>query len=98
MPLFERAAREAAAAMDHSSSILASAAVGIGVGVGLGLASARFSAAGRNPGPTGGPTPAEVEAELRRLIVEGRNTGVTFDDFPYYLRYVWGSVLPKSRY
>ncbi|KAF8779201.1 hypothetical protein HU200_002878 [Digitaria exilis] len=88
MPLFERAAREAAAAAaameEHSSSIIASA-VGIGVGVGLGLASARFSAAGRSRGPTVGPTPAEVEAELRRLVVEGRDSGVTFDDFPYYI-------------
>ncbi|KAF8657509.1 hypothetical protein HU200_060071 [Digitaria exilis] len=69
---------------EHSSSIIASA-VGIGVGVGIGLASARFSAAGRSRGPTVGPTPAEVEAELWRLVVEGRDTGVTFDDFPYYI-------------
>jgi MerR family mercuric resistance operon transcriptional regulator len=32
------------------------------------------------------------EAELRRLVIEGRESGVTFDDFPYYLRSVAGSL------
>jgi hypothetical protein len=96
MPLFERAVREVA--MKRSSSILASA-MGVGLGVGLGLASVRFSAMGSGEGSTStrGPTPADVEAELRQLVVDGRDTGVSFANFPYYLRYVWGLVQHKSQ-
>lgn len=63
-------------------SLLASA-VGMGVGVGLGLASARWAkpahAADGGVGP--GASAAEVEAELRRLVVDGRDSDVTFDEF-----------------
>ncbi len=31
---------------------------------------------------------AELEAELRRLVVDGREGDVTFDEFRYYLRLV----------
>ena len=86
------------AAMDHgsssSSSLFASAVgVGVGVGVGLGLVTAGLgpSAPGGGGASGGGATAAVVEAELRRLVVDGRETGVTFADFPYYLRCVWGS-------
>uniref|UniRef100_A0ACD5T6S6 Uncharacterized protein n=1 Tax=Avena sativa TaxID=4498 RepID=A0ACD5T6S6_AVESA len=65
-------------------SLLASA-VGVGVGVGLGLASARWGkpahAAEGGGGGGGGAGVAEVEAELRRLVVDGRNSGVSFDEF-----------------
>jgi hypothetical protein len=27
-----------------------------------------------------------VEQELRRLVVDGKESKVTFDEFPYYLR------------
>ncbi|KAL6615605.1 hypothetical protein ACP70R_037875 [Stipagrostis hirtigluma subsp. patula] len=68
--------------MERSGSLFASA-VGVGVGVGLGLVSARFAAS--TSGGGGGATAAEMEAELRQLIVDGRDTGVSFADFPYYI-------------
>ncbi|KAK1698454.1 hypothetical protein QYE76_015151 [Lolium multiflorum] len=63
-------------------SLLASA-VGVGVGVGLGLASARWAKPvhAADGGGGGGAGAAEVEAELRRLVVDGRDSKVTFDDF-----------------
>jgi hypothetical protein len=89
--------------MDHGSSsgsLFASAVgVGVGVGVGLGLVSAGLgpSAPGGGGASGGGATAAVVEAELRRLVVDGHEAGVTFADFPYYLRYVWGSTAPARR-
>ncbi|KAL6842582.1 hypothetical protein ACP4OV_027426 [Aristida adscensionis] len=72
--------------MERSSSLFASA-VGVGLGVGLGLASARFagSSSGGSGGGGGGATAAEMEAELRGLVVDGRESGVSFADFPYYI-------------
>ncbi|TKW15475.1 hypothetical protein SEVIR_5G239100v4 [Setaria viridis] len=84
--------------------------VGVGVGLGLGLVSAGLGPS--NPGgggaSGGGATAAVVEAELLRLVVDGRETGVTFADFPYYLSeetrlaltsaafpYLTQAVLPK---
>ncbi|OEL38775.1 putative AAA domain-containing protein C24B10.10c [Dichanthelium oligosanthes] len=67
-------------------------ALGVGVGVGLGLASARWAAPAHGEGGGGGvgagAGPAEVEAELRRLVLDGRESEVTFDEFHnfhYYL-------------
>ncbi|RLN21792.1 ribosome biogenesis ATPase RIX7-like [Panicum miliaceum] len=79
--------------MDHGSSsgsLFASAVgvgVGVGVGLGLGLVSAGLgpSAPGGGGASGGGATVAVVEAELRRLVVDGREVGITFADFPYYL-------------
>lgn len=67
--------------MEHGS--LFASAVSVGVGLGIGLVSARLTAA--SIPDDGGVAGAEVEAELRRLVVDGRDSGVTFDDFPYYL-------------
>ncbi|KAF7022864.1 hypothetical protein CFC21_035499 [Triticum aestivum] len=67
--------------MEHGS--LLASAVTVGVGVGIGLVSARLTAA--STPEDGGVAGAEVEAELRRLVVDGLDSGVTFDDFPYYL-------------
>ncbi|XP_040380234.1 peroxisomal biogenesis factor 6-like [Oryza brachyantha] len=62
-------------------------ALGVGVGVGLGLASARWTAPGDGEGGGArvGVGVAELEAELRRLVVDGRESDVTFDEFRYYL-------------
>ncbi|PWZ11646.1 Spastin [Zea mays] len=66
-------------------SLLVSA-LGVGVGVGLGLASAKWAV---QPAPNGGDGlgagAAELEAELRRLVLDGPESDVTFDEFPYYL-------------
>jgi hypothetical protein len=77
--------------MEHGS--LFASAIGVGVGVGIGLVSARLTADPiSGAGGDGRAAGAEVEAELRRLVIKGRESGVTFDDFPYYLRSVAGSL------
>ncbi|KAL8544153.1 hypothetical protein ACS0TY_004619 [Phlomoides rotata] len=63
-------------------------ALGVGVGVGLGWASG--SAVGKWAGVTSsaavdGVSAEEIEAELLRLVVDGKESKATFDDFPYYL-------------
>uniref|UniRef100_A0A0D9V331 AAA+ ATPase domain-containing protein n=1 Tax=Leersia perrieri TaxID=77586 RepID=A0A0D9V331_9ORYZ len=71
--------------MEHRSIIASAVGVGVGVGVGLGLVSTRLTGSATGGGGGGGATAAEVEAELRRLVVDGSEIGVSFDDFPYYL-------------
>lgn len=65
-------------------------ALGVGVGVGLGLASGqainKWTGGGVNSSPAEGVTADQIEHELRRLVVDGKDSKVSFDDFPYYLR------------
>jgi hypothetical protein len=63
----------------EQSTLVVSALI---VGVVLGLAFARW-AAHRDRGGVGG---AELEAELRRMVQDGRLSQVTFLNFGYYLR------------
>lgn len=61
-------------------------ALSVGVGVGLGLASGQAVNKWTSPNsPAEGITPDLIEQELRRLILDGKHTKHTFDDFPYYL-------------
>ncbi|KAK4384909.1 Spastin [Sesamum angolense] len=64
-------------------------ALSVGVGVGLGLVSG--SAVGRWTGGSSsvvgdGISVDEIELELLRLVSDGKESKVTFEDFPYYLR------------
>lgn len=59
-------------------------ALSVGVGVGLGLASGQ--AVNKWTSAAEGITPDQIEQELRRLVVDGKHTKITFEDFPYYLR------------
>ncbi|CAH9070594.1 unnamed protein product [Cuscuta epithymum] len=65
-------------------------ALGVGVGVGLGLASgqavSKWSGAGAAASSAaGGVTADQIELELRRLVLDGKDADVTFDNFPYFL-------------
>lgn len=67
--------------------VMSAVGIGIGVGVGLGLASAPWAGGGSGSGPArAGVTLERVEQELRRLVVDGKDSKVNFDEFPYYLR------------
>jgi hypothetical protein len=70
----------------EQKGMLISACVGVGVGVGLGLASGQTKW-GPNSVSSTAITPEKIEHEMLRLIVDGRESNVTFDNFPYYLRY-----------
>lgn len=73
--------------MEQKGILLSALGVGMGVGVGLGLASGQtVSKWTGNDTMSNGVTPYRVEQELLRQIVDGRDSKVTFDQFPYYLR------------
>lgn len=75
--------------MEQKHVIWSALSVGVGVGVGLGLVSG--STVGRwtwNAGCAAAEAVSadQIEAELLRLVVDGKESGTSFEDFPYYLR------------
>jgi hypothetical protein len=73
--------------MEQKHMLLSALSVGVGVGMGLGLASGQKVSrwAGGN-GSIDGVTVEQIEQELMRQVLDGRESEVTFDEFPYYLR------------
>lgn len=67
-----------------------SVGVGVGVGVGIGLANSGQNVSKWGPNysfsSSNTVTADKIEHEMLRLIVDGRDSNVTFDKFPYYLR------------
>jgi hypothetical protein len=72
--------------MEGKSVVMSALGIGIGVGVGLGLASAPWAGGASASARAAGVTVERVEQDLRRLLVDGTDSKVTFDEFPYYLR------------
>ncbi|KAJ6969834.1 hypothetical protein D5086_027899 [Populus alba] len=73
--------------MEQKHMLLSALSVGVGVGMGLGLASGqKVSGWAGGCGSIDGVTAEQIEQELMRQVVDGRNSKVTFDEFPYYLR------------
>ncbi|KAG0538377.1 hypothetical protein BDA96_03G230700 [Sorghum bicolor] len=71
----------------NNSLFMSAIGIGIGLGVGLGLVSTHLMASSLGGDGTlgGGATAADIELELRRLLVDGQETNITFAKFPYYL-------------
>jgi len=74
--------------MDSKQMLLSALGVGVGVGVGLGLASGQAVGkwAGGNSSSNNAVTADKMEKEILRQVVDGRESKITFDEFPYYLR------------
>lgn len=72
--------------MDQKHLLISALSVGVGVGVGLGLASGQTVSQWAAKSSAHGVTAEKIEQELLRQVIDGRETKVTFDDFPYYLR------------
>ncbi|GMY07347.1 putative aaa domain-containing protein c24b10.10c [Fagus crenata] len=72
--------------MEQKHILLSALGVGVGVGVGLGLSSGQRVSkwVGGNWSPDE-ITAEQIEQELMRQVVDGKNSKVTFDEFPYYL-------------
>jgi hypothetical protein len=79
--------------MEQKSFLISALSVGVGVGVGIGLASGQsvskwggftYSSSSSNSLITAD----QIQHEMLRLIVDGRDSNVTFDKFPYYLRHM----------
>ncbi|KAF6162131.1 hypothetical protein GIB67_008260 [Kingdonia uniflora] len=66
-------------------------ALGVGVGVGIGLASGQTVSKWTGGGGFNQNviTVDRIEQELLRNVVDGRDSKVTFDEFPYYLRCIF---------
>ena len=74
--------------MEQKNVLLSALSAGVGVGVGIGLAGKGVTKWGANEySSSNGVTPENMEREMQRLVVDGRESKVTFDQFPYYLRY-----------
>ncbi|XP_075508540.1 uncharacterized protein LOC142545313 isoform X1 [Primulina tabacum] len=73
--------------MESKHMLISALGVGIGVGVGIGLASGSETVSRWAGGAStsAGVTPHVMEQEMLSLIVDGRDSNVTFDQFPYYL-------------
>ncbi|GMH08938.1 hypothetical protein Nepgr_010778 [Nepenthes gracilis] len=85
--------------MEQKSFLLSALSVGVGVGVGLGLAS------GQTVGKWVGYnsvldviTAEQIEQELMRQVVDGKESKVTFDEFPYYLSEQTRVLLTSAAY
>ena len=98
--LFEVEESYCLAPMENSSSngslFMSAVGIGVGLGVGLGLVSTQLMASSPRGDVTlgGGATAADIESELRRLLVDGQETKISFSDFPYYLRCMCGFLHP----
>ncbi|GER49794.1 P-loop containing nucleoside triphosphatehydrolases superfamily protein [Striga asiatica] len=71
--------------MEQKHVLLSALSVGVGVGVGLGLVSGSTLVRWAGGSASRGISAEEIEAELVRLVADGNNNKVTFEDFPYYL-------------
>jgi len=74
-------------AMEQKSILISALGVGVGVGVGIGLASGQSGKWGANSFSSNAITAEKMEQEMLRQVVDGRESNVTFDKFPYYLRH-----------
>ncbi|XP_060206926.1 uncharacterized protein LOC132634837 [Lycium barbarum] len=71
--------------MEQKNMLLSALGVGIGVGVGIGLASGQTVSRWAGGSAANVITPIIMEQEMLNLIANGKDSKVTFDEFPYYL-------------
>ncbi|XP_070011704.1 uncharacterized protein LOC107761755 isoform X1 [Nicotiana tabacum] len=71
--------------MEQKNMLLSALGVGIGVGVGIGLASGQTVSRWTGGSAANVITPLIMEQEMLNLIANGKDSKVTFDEFPYYL-------------
>ncbi|KAJ1416151.1 P-loop containing nucleoside triphosphate hydrolase [Sesbania bispinosa] len=85
--------------MEQKGILMSALGVGVGVGVGIGWASRpSVSKWGANACSSSAITPEKMEREMLRLIVDGRESNVTFDQFPYYLSEQTRVLLTSAAY
>lgn len=73
--------------MEQKHVLLSALSVGVGLGVGLGLSSGqavqKWVGMNRDFDEVSGE---QIVEELKRMMVDGKDSKITFDEFPYYLR------------
>ncbi|KAL1342439.1 uncharacterized protein [Arachis hypogaea] len=70
--------------MEQKHVLLSALTVGVGLGVGLGLSSGQKWVGGGSHDSDELPG-EQIVQELKKQIIDGKNSKVTFDEFPYYL-------------
>ncbi|WCJ26391.1 P-loop containing nucleoside triphosphate hydrolases superfamily protein [Euphorbia peplus] len=84
--------------MEQKQILLSALSVGLGVGVGFGLASGQTVGKWTGKSSDSALTAENFEQELLRQVVDGRESGVTFDQFPYYLSEQTRALLTSAAY
>ncbi|XP_058096112.1 uncharacterized protein LOC131241327 [Magnolia sinica] len=84
--------------MDQKNVLMSALSVGVGVGVGLGLCSGQTVSKWMSNSSSSGVTADRIEQELRQQVIDGRDSNVNFDDFPYYLSEQTRVLLTSAAY
>ncbi|XP_022136622.1 putative cell division cycle ATPase [Momordica charantia] len=84
--------------MEQKGLLLSALSVGVGVGVGLGLATGQSVGKWSAASSAALITADKLEQEMLKQIVDGRQSKVTFDDFPYYLSEQTRVLLTSAAY
>ncbi|XP_057473261.1 ribosome biogenesis ATPase RIX7-like isoform X2 [Actinidia eriantha] len=71
--------------MEQKHILLSALSAGVGLGLGLGLASGPTVSKWAGYGSSEGITGEQIEQELLKLVVDGKESKITFDEFPYFL-------------
>ncbi|KAI3710760.1 hypothetical protein L2E82_40553 [Cichorium intybus] len=71
--------------MENKQLFMSALSVGIGVGVGIGMGKTVSRWTGGDDSTGNGLTPQTMEREMLSMIVDGKDSKITFDEFPYYL-------------
>ncbi|PKU74011.1 peroxisomal biogenesis factor 6 [Dendrobium catenatum] len=71
--------------MEPKRMLMSALGVGLGVGVGLGLAGSQTLGKWAAPVQAAGVTADMIGEELMSLVTDGKESKVTFNEFPYYL-------------
>ncbi|GJR83283.1 putative adenosinetriphosphatase [Tanacetum coccineum] len=79
-------------------AFMSALSVGIGIGVGLGVGRTVNRLASGGDSATSGLTPQAMEREMLSLIMDGRDSKVTFYEFPYYLSEQTRSLLTSAAF
>ncbi|WOH06714.1 hypothetical protein DCAR_0626142 [Daucus carota subsp. sativus] len=83
--------------MEQKHLLISALSVGVGVGLGLASGPAVSKLTGANA-PLPGATADQIEHELSRLVQDGKESNVTFEDFPYYLSERTRMLLTSAAY
>ncbi|XP_047337891.1 putative cell division cycle ATPase [Impatiens glandulifera] len=74
--------------MEQKHIVMSAVGVGIGVGVGVGLGLASGQTLSKWTGSSSSSnliTPEKMQKEMLNLIIDGKDSNITFDSFPYYI-------------
>ncbi|KAL2334821.1 hypothetical protein Fmac_016034 [Flemingia macrophylla] len=82
--------------MEQKRVLWSALSVGVGLGVGLGLSSGQKWVGGNRDSDE--LSLEQIVQELKKLVVEGRDSKVTFEDFPYYLSEKTRVLLTNAAY